>query len=107
MGWQWGSVTGHAAQLILTHDHHRTVETEHLHLRPVIEEDADSVWLLHSDARTNRYNPAGPMTDRSQAEEQAREWAANWVADEHGYWALEESHVPGVVIGFGGIRATN
>ena len=80
------------------------VETEHLRLRPVIEADADSVWLLHSDARTNIYNPAGPMTDRSRAVEQAREWAANW-ADGHGYWALEELHVPGVVIGFGGIRA--
>lgn len=41
-----------------------TVETQHLPLRPVIEEDAGSVWLLHSDARTNIYNPAGPMTDR-------------------------------------------
>ncbi|WP_158252915.1 hypothetical protein [Cryobacterium sp. Y62] len=50
-----------------------TGETEHLRLRPVIEEDADSVWLLQSDARTNIYNPAGPMTDRSQAGEQARE----------------------------------
>ncbi len=48
-----------------------TKETQHLSLRPVIEEDAGSVWLLHSDARTNIYNPAGPMTDRSQAEEQA------------------------------------
>ena len=83
------------------------IETEHLRLRPVIEEDADSVWLLHSDLRTNTYNPAGPMTDRSQAEEQAREWVANWTSDGHGYWALEELHVPGVVIGFGGIRAAN
>ena len=83
------------------------VETEHLRLRPVIEEDADSVWLLHSDLRTNTYNPAGPMTHRSQAEQQAREWVANWAADGHGYWAVEELHVPGVVIGFGGIRAAN
>ena len=83
------------------------VETEHLRLRPVIEEDADSVWLLHSDLRTNTYNPAGPMTHRSQAEQQAREWVANWAADGHGYWAVEELHVPGMVIGFGGIRAAN
>jgi RimJ/RimL family protein N-acetyltransferase len=83
------------------------IETEHLRLRPVIEEDADSVWLLHSDLRTNTYNPAGPMTHRSQAEQQAREWVANWAADGHGYWAVEELHVPGVVIGFGGIRAAN
>ena len=83
------------------------VKTEHLHLRPVSEEDADSVWLLHSDLRTNTYNPAGPMTDRSQAEEQAREWVANWATDGHGYWAVEELHVPGVVIGFAGIRAAN
>ena len=83
------------------------VETEHLRLRPVIEQDADSVWLLHSDLRTNTYNPAGPMTHRSQAEQQAREWVANWAADGHGYWAVEELHVPGVVIGFGGIRAAN
>ena len=83
------------------------IETEHLRLRPVIEEDADSVWLLHSDLRTNTYNPAGPMTHRSQAEQQAREWVANWAADGHGYWAVEELHVPGMVIGFGGIRSAN
>lgn len=84
-----------------------TVETEHLRLRPVTDEDADSVWLLHSDSRTNQYNPAGPMTDRSKAEEQAREWAANWAADGNGYWALEELQAPGAVIGFGGIRLTH
>ncbi|MDY7544512.1 MULTISPECIES: GNAT family N-acetyltransferase [unclassified Cryobacterium] len=84
-----------------------TIVTEHLRLRPVTDEDVESVWLLHSDSRTNRFNPAGPMTDRSQAEEQAREWAANWVNDGHGYWALEDLQVPGVVIGFGGIRAMN
>ena len=47
------------------------------------------------------------MTDRSQADQQAREWAANWAADGHGYWAVEELHVAGVVMGFGGIRAAN
>lgn len=85
---------------------HGTVATEHLLLRPVTEEHAESVWLIHSDPRTNRYNPAGPMADRSMAEAQARDWAANWMADGHGYWALEELNAPGVVIGFGGIRTT-
>ena len=65
------------------------------------------MWLLRSDARTNRYNPAGPMTHRSQAVEQAREWAANWAIDVQGYLALEELRVPGAVIGFGYIQATN
>jgi len=73
------------------------LETESLCLRPVTEADAHSVWLLHSDSRTNRCNPAGPLTDPSKAAEQAREWAANWSADGHGYWALEQLHVPGVV----------
>ena len=66
-----------------------TVETEHLRLCPVIEADADTVWLLHSDARTNAYNPAGPMTDRSTEYVQAREWAANWVTDAQGYWVTD------------------
>lgn len=83
-----------------------TVETKQLRLRPVAVEDADSVWLIHSDSRTNAYNPSGPMTDRSKAEEQAREWAANWITDRQGYWTLEELSAPDVVIGFGGIRET-
>lgn len=83
-----------------------TVETEHLLLRPVTEGDADSVWHIHSDPRTNQYNPAGPMADCSMAEDRVREWVGNWTTDGHGYWALEELNAPGVVIGFGGIRAT-
>jgi ribosomal-protein-alanine N-acetyltransferase len=83
---------------------HGAVETPRLRLRPVTEEDADAVWLIHSDSRTNKYNPAGPMSDRLLARELARDWAANWMADGNGYWALEELTAPGVIIGFGGIR---
>lgn len=83
---------------------HGTVQTPRLRLRPITEDDADAVWLIHSDLRTNKYNPAGPMSDRSLAREQARDWAANWIADGNGYWALEELTAPGVIIGFGGIR---
>lgn len=80
------------------------VETQLLRLRRISEEDADSIWLIHSDPRTNRFNPVGPMSDRSKAEDQARDWAANWATHGQGYWAVEERHAPGVVIGFGGIR---
>ena len=83
-----------------------TAETDRLRLRPVDGSDAESIWLIHSDSRTNQYNPAGPMTERLRAEEQAREWADNWATNGHGYWAIEELRAPGVVIGFGGIRMT-
>lgn len=83
------------------------VETARLRLRPITLEDAESVWRIHSDPRTNRFNPAGAMTDRSEADERTREWATDWAADGHGYWALEELDDPGLVIGFGGIRAAH
>ncbi|MBI9113691.1 GNAT family N-acetyltransferase [Sanguibacter suaedae] len=80
------------------------VETDRLRLRPVVSGDADAVWRIHSDPRTNQHNPAGPMTDSTQAVELARSWAASWAEDGHGYWAVEERREPGTVIGFGGLR---
>lgn len=83
-----------------------TVKTERLLLRPLADEDTESIWAIHSDPLTNEYNPAGPMTEHVKAAELAREWAGNWTAGGHGYWAIEELQAPGSVIGFGGIRAT-
>lgn len=84
---------------------HGTVQTRRLLLRPVTPADAGAIWRIHSDPRTNAYNPAGPMVERALAEKQAREWATSWVTDGNGYWAIEEAHAPGAVIGFGGILA--
>lgn len=82
-----------------------TVQTRRLLLRPVTFDDAESIWRIHSDPRTNAYNPAGPMVERASAERQAREWAMSWTTDGNGYWAIEEAQSPGAVIGFGGILA--
>jgi len=82
------------------------VKTERLRLRPITIDDAAAVWRIHSDPQTNAYNPAGPMADRSKADEQSREWEASWVTEGQGYWAIEGAEAPGVVIGFGGIEKT-
>ncbi|CAD5990983.1 GNAT family N-acetyltransferase [Agreia sp. COWG] len=79
-------------------------QTDRLTLRPIAEHDAEAVWSIHSDARTNLFNPAGPMRERSRADEQAREWASSWATDGQGYWAVELREQPGAVVGFGGIR---
>ena len=83
---------------------HATLETDRLRLRPITEQDSGAIWVIHSDPRTNAHNPAGPMTQRPDADARAREWAAAWADDGQGYWAVEDRQTPGTVIGFGGIR---
>ncbi|ONI65245.1 hypothetical protein ALI44B_00705 [Leifsonia sp. ALI-44-B] len=82
----------------------QATNTESLILRPVLEADADAIWRIHSDPKTNKYNPSGPMVDPQRAHVQAREWAADWSSHQIGYWAVEERAHPGHVVGFGGIH---
>lgn len=83
------------------------VETEHLVLRPPAETDLDAVWAIHSDPRTNVFNPAGPMRNPMGARIRLGDMLTDWAHFGVGYWAMEEQVRPGVVVGFGGIRQTD
>lgn len=45
-----------------------TLTTDRLHLRPIVEADADELFALHSDALVLRYWDSPPWTDPARAE---------------------------------------
>ncbi|MFG1702414.1 GNAT family N-acetyltransferase [Nonomuraea sp. M3C6] len=79
------------------------VQTERLVLSRVTADDLISVHEIHSDPRTNVYNPAGPTPDVESSRAMLDLWLADWAERGLGYWAARlvgESRV----IGFGGLR---
>jgi RimJ/RimL family protein N-acetyltransferase len=77
--------------------------TARLLLRRPRESDLDAVFAIHSDPETNRFNPAGPMATRKQAEASLQGFLTHWREEGFGYWAVEGLAEPGYVIGFGGM----
>ncbi|MQQ99783.1 GNAT family N-acetyltransferase [Glaciimonas sp. GS1] len=51
-----------------------TLETERLHLREIIPEDAATLFRIHSDADVMRYFGTNPMADLTQAEALIEKW---------------------------------
>ena len=79
------------------------LETERLLLRPPTETDLEAIFELHSDPRTNRHNPAGPLRRREDAAELLTIWQQAWQEQGYGYWAVFGLDAPETVIGFGGV----
>jgi ribosomal-protein-alanine N-acetyltransferase len=67
-------------------------------------DDAEAVWRIHSDPRTNVHNPAGPMSDRDEADRRVEEWAAHWSEHGFGYWVVRDDSG---VVGFTGLRESS
>jgi [ribosomal protein S5]-alanine N-acetyltransferase len=82
------------------------VETERLLLRPPVDADLDAVWRIHSDPRTNRFNPAPPMASPVAARIRLNDMLTDWRVYGHGYWTVLERSTPTAVVGFGGLRQT-
>lgn len=80
---------------------HRT--TSRLILRPPHRDDLASVFAIHSDPATNQYNPAGPLTDISQAASMLDGWLSHWKDRGYGQWAIASREAPDSIIGFGGL----
>jgi ribosomal-protein-alanine N-acetyltransferase len=77
--------------------------TERLWLdRPALD-DVPALHAVHADPRTNRYNPAGSVTEAARSLAMVEEWLAHWDRYGFGYWAVRDRPA-GPVIGAGGIR---
>lgn len=72
-------------------------------LRPPRAADADAHFAIHGDPETNRFNPAGPITDPAESRAILDAWSAHWDRHGFGYWAVALRAAPDAVIGFGGI----
>ncbi len=79
------------------------VRTERLILSQPGEDDGPSMFRIHGDPETNRYNPAGPAPNLAASEETLREWLRQWAEDGFSYWAVRLLDAP-EIIGFGGVR---
>jgi ribosomal-protein-alanine N-acetyltransferase len=63
--------------------------------------DFDAMWSIHADPLTNAFNPAGPLTARTDAQRQFGEWLGHWHEHGFGYWTVRDDEG---VVGFSGIR---
>ncbi len=80
-----------------------SITTARLLLRRPVLADIESFFTIHSDPATNQFNPAGPLTDRAQAEAVFDVWLRHWKHHGYGQWAIATRHEPERIIGFGGV----
>lgn len=79
------------------------VETNRLHLRPVITSDVTDLFNIYGDPATNTFNPAGPYPDIDHAKTVMDRWLAHWQNHGFGNWAISLLASPEKIIGFGGL----
>ncbi|MGW4059299.1 GNAT family N-acetyltransferase [Amycolatopsis sp. NPDC004747] len=77
------------------------IETPRLILRPLREQDRQAMVALHTDPRTNRFQPDPP--DEAQASELVDTWLAHWAEHGFGYCAVLDRRTR-QVIGLTGVR---
>lgn len=77
--------------------------TDRLILRRPAEADIEAIFEIHSDPRTQAYNPAGPMQTRTAAAELFDLWNTRWLEYNYDYWTVTLLNAPETVIGFGGV----
>jgi ribosomal-protein-alanine N-acetyltransferase len=78
-----------------------TIDTARLRLDRLSVADFDAMWSIHADPRTNEFNPAGPLTERSAAQRKFGDWLAHWHEHGFGYWTVRDDDG---IVGFSGIR---
>ncbi|RIW28919.1 N-acetyltransferase [Bacillus salacetis] len=71
-------------------------------LRPKMD-DAEEVFRIESDPKTNLFRPAGPMKDIKEAQENLRTWQLDWDTHGFGYWLVSLPETK-KIIGIGGLR---
>jgi RimJ/RimL family protein N-acetyltransferase len=78
-----------------------TTATDRLLLRRPAISDVDACFVVHGDAKTNRYNPAGADPDRAASERRLAIWLDQWHSDHVGYWIAHTRQRQ--LVGFGGV----
>lgn len=81
----------------------RTDATRQLLLRPPCIGDAARMFSIHSDPRTNAFNPRGPFPDLDTAHRVLAAWHAHRQQYGFGPWAIAQADDPAHLIGFGGL----
>ncbi|CAI0948034.1 Uncharacterised protein [Serratia entomophila] len=79
------------------------VASARLLMRPPVAADFERYYAIYSNPETQRFNPAGPLTDREQARRFFNERAGRWQSHGFDSWALALRERPEQVIGFGGL----
>lgn len=77
--------------------------TTRLILRRPTKTDTDGYLAIYGDPRTNAFNPAGPVADRSQADARMARMLDHWQRHGWGTWAVCARSDPGELLGFGGL----
>ena len=77
--------------------------TSRLLLRAPVAHDLQRLFAIYGDPATQRYNPAGPLGDISQAQALLDHWLHHWQQHGYGPWAIARRARPDEVLGFGGI----
>jgi len=78
------------------------IETDRLLLRPLHEADRQAMVDIHTDPRTNRFNPDPPDVPRASA--MFSEWLVHWAEHGFGYPAVTERGGTEVIGRCGGRR---
>ncbi|MBK5343437.1 GNAT family N-acetyltransferase [Pseudomonas sp. TH49] len=79
--------------------------TTRLTYRRPQQADLPTVFAIFGDPQTNLFNPAGPMTDITQAEALLDRWLQHWETHGYGWWAISSAQAPEHILGFAGIAA--
>jgi len=79
--------------------------TKRLLYRRPQQADLHTVFAIFGDPQTNLFNPAGPMTDITQAEALLDRWLQHWETHGYGWWAISSAQAPEHILGFAGIAA--
>jgi RimJ/RimL family protein N-acetyltransferase len=81
----------------------RPRRTDRLLLRPPTEADAQRMFEIFGDPRTNVHNPLGPYPDMDTARTMLAARIAQWRQHGFGQWAIAVRDAPDTLIGFGGV----
>lgn len=79
--------------------------TTRLTYRRPQQADLPTVFAIFGDPQTNLFNPAGPMTDITQAGALLDRWLQHWETHGYGWWTISSAQAPEQILGFAGIAA--